>query len=179
MTERRQLLTRMWRPAGEPARRLDDFAEVPCPPPVLLRPKDDPEESAEGIERRHIGRRLENWGMWANMDKRSLMSDGDCMTQVVCANMLRNSKEALKLLPPVVVYSRIDVPDAEAINVAFADLPELHRAVLNWTYVVCAKPWGVAGACGFPTREYETHLEAAQAAISTAVGPMRQHSGSK
>jgi len=165
LTERRITISRGWRPQGAPARRLDDFVESqpaaaqPAPPTATA--------PARQVERRSIGRRLENWGAWANMGSRG-GSGADCMTGVICDNMRRNAVGELH--PPAPVNDRIDIPDAETINRAITKIPEIHRWVLHWTYVVCAKPWGVAGACGFPTREYGIRLGDAQAAIETAVG---------
>ena len=161
MTERRTTITRNWRPAGQPARRIDDFVEVPAEPPT---PRPAP---ARQVERRSIGRRLENWGAWANAGP-TRGGGADNMTAVICENMRRHAVGELH--PPAPVNERIDVVDAERINRAFVKLPEIHRGVLHWTYVVCAKPWAVAGACGFPTREYGVRLGDAQAAIENAAG---------
>lgn len=163
MIERRPTITRGWRPAGAPARRLDDFQEVSAVPTPAV-----PPQPARQVERRSIGRRLENWGMWANMDNRPGGSRSDCMTGVICESMRRHAVGELH--PAAPVNDRIDVPDAEHINVGITRIPEPHRWVLHWTYVVCAKPWGVAGACGFPSREYDQRLAAAQAAIEEIVG---------
>jgi hypothetical protein len=159
------MITLKWRPAGSPARRLDDFVEDRTEPTRAPQRRNQP---ARQVERRSIGRRLENWGMWANMDNRSGGSGADCMTGVICESMRRHAVGELH--PPAPVNDRIDVPDAERINSALGKIDELHRWVLHWTYVVCAKPWGVAGACGFPTREYDGRLLAAQEAIEAVVG---------
>ncbi len=105
--------------------------------------------------------------MWANMGSRG-GGGADCMTGVICENMRRNAVGELHA--PAPVNDRLDMPDAEAMNRAITKIDELHRWVLHWTYVVCAKPWGVAGACGFPTREYGVRLGDAQEAIEQAVG---------
>ena len=161
----RQTITVGWRPAT-PAQRIDDFVEtVPEADRIAQTPvQDDP---ARPVERRSIGRRLENWGMWANLGGRGGRGS-DCMTGVICENMRRNAVGELHA--PAPVNDRIDLPDAEAINRAITKIDEMHRWVLHWTYVVCAKPWGVAGACGFPTREYGVRLGDAQEAIEKAVG---------
>lgn len=164
MTDRRTTISLNWRPSGAPARRHDDFAEAQSAPE---QPTPAPAPTRQ-VERRSIGRRLENWGMWANMGSRGGGGGADCMTGVICDSMRRNAVGELH--PPAPVNDRIDIPDAEAINRAITKIPEIHRWVLHWTYVVCAKPWGVAGACGFPTREYGIRLGDAQAAIEAAVG---------
>jgi hypothetical protein len=161
VTERRATITRTWRPAGAPARRIDDFLEVQAEPEPA---KPAPERL---VERRSIGRRLENWGIWANAGP-SRSAGSDCMTGVICDAMRRHAVGELH--PPSAVDTRIDMADAEAINRAITKIDELHRWVLHWTYVVCARPWGVAGACGFPTKEYGVRLGDAQAAIEDAVG---------
>jgi hypothetical protein len=160
VTERRATLTLNWRPIA-PAQRVDDFLEVaPAPAPVEAKPE-------RQVERRSIGRRLENWGMWANASP-SRGGGSDNMTAVICENMRRHAVGELH--PPAPVNDRIDTPDAELINRAFVKLPDIHRGVLHWTYVVCAKPRGVAGACGFPSAEYGVRLGDAQAAIEAVVG---------
>ena len=162
MTDRRTTITRGWRPSDTPARRIDDFAEVPAEAaPIAQQP-------ARQVERRSIGRRLENWGAWANAGPSRGGGGADCMTGVICDSMRRNAVGELHA--PAPVNDRLDIPDAETINRAITKIPEVHRWVLHWTYVVCAKPWGVAGACGFPTREYGVRLGDAQAAIEAAVG---------
>lgn len=161
MTERRAVITLGWRPQGAPARRRDDFVEV-ANAPALAQQQPEPQ-----VERRSIGRRLENWGMWANAAP-SRGSGGNIMTAVICENMRRHAVGELH--PPAPVNDRIDVPDAERINASLARIAQEHRWILHWTYVVCAKPWGVAGACGFPTREYGVRLGDAQAAIEAAAG---------
>ncbi len=166
MTERRITITRGWR-ATAPAQPVDDFDEVPAEPARQVT-KPAP---VRQVERRSIGRRLENWGAWANMGSRST-GGADCMTGVICDSMRRHAVGELH--PPAPVNDRIDIPDAEAINRAITKIPEIHRWVLHWTYVVCAKPWGVAGACGFPAREYGVRLGDAQAAIEAAVGGVGQ-----
>lgn len=162
MTERRTTIGLNWRPAGQPARRYDDFAEIAYEKPPT--PEAAPERQ---VERRSIGRRLENWGAWANAGP-TRGGGADCMTGVICDSMRRNAVGELH--PPGPVNDRIDIPDAETINRSITKIPEIHRWVLHWTYVVCAKPWGVAGACGFPTREYGVRLGDAQAAIEGVVG---------
>ena len=168
MTEPRSKITLNWRPTGAPAPRRDDFAEVAAEP-VPARPK-----PARQVERRSIGRRLENWGMWANMDSRGGRSGADCMTGAICESMRRNALGEIG--PAAVASDRIDVLDAERINRGIAGIEEGHRWVLHWTYVVCARPWGVAGACGFPTREYAARLAAAQAAIEGILGAQQRPS---
>lgn len=166
MTERRPTITRSWR-ADAPRPRLDDFVEAPAD---AQRPVVQPARLADRlVERRSIGRRLENWGAWANMDNRGGRGGSDCMTGIICESMRRHAVGELG--PAAPVNDRIDVVDAERINLAITKIVEAHRWVLHWTYVVCAKPWGVAGACGFPTSEYKTRLEEAQAAIEIAAGP--------
>lgn len=162
MTERRTTITLAWRP-GTPTRRVDDFTEVDHaagPAPATSAP-------ARQVERRSIGRRLENWGAWANAAS-SRGGGSDVMTAVICENMRRNAVGELH--PPAPVNDRIDTTDAERINRAFVRLSAIHRGVLHWTYIVGAKPWAIAGACGFPSREYGVRLGDAQAAIEEAAG---------
>jgi hypothetical protein len=156
----RTKITLNWRPAGAPAQRLDDFEEVGGE----VTQRQERRQRIEVVpERCSIGRRLENWGAWANMDDRGGRGGNDCMTGVICESMRRHAVGELH--PAAPVNDRIDVPDAERINRGITKIDEAHRWVLHWTYVVCAKPWGVAGACGFSTREYPTRLANAQRAI--------------
>ena len=164
MTERRAIITRRWRPAGAPARRLDDFQEAA------------PQNAAEAatsapvriVERRSIGRRLENWGMWANAAPSRGGRGADCMTGAICDSMRRHAIGELH--PPAPVNDRIDVVDAERINRAFVRLSDGRRGILHWTYVVGVKARAVAGACGFPSHEYGARLGDAQAAIEELAG---------
>lgn len=162
MTERRATITRNWRPAAAPAPRVDDFEEASAEPARMPERRRQPELIEE---RRSIGRRLENWGMWANMGG-SHGSRSDCMTGVICESMRRHAAGVIG--PAAPVNDRIDVPDAERINAGITRIDQAHRNVLQWTYVVCAKPWAVAGACGFPSSEYGARLAEAQAAIEAA-----------
>jgi len=90
------------------------------------------------------------------------------MTGAICESMRRHAVGELH--PAAPVNDRIDMDDAERINRAFVKLSQIHRGVLQWTYVVGAKPWAVAGACGFATSEYDVRLGDAQAAIEAAAG---------
>jgi hypothetical protein len=164
LTDRRTKITLGWR-SSTPSRRVDDFVQVagePLPAPERRR---HPERQ---VERRSIGRRLENWGMWANQDTSRGGGRADCMTGVICDSMRRHAAGVIG--PPAPVNDRIDVPDAERINGGITKIAEAHRWVLHWTYVVGAKPWAVAGACGFPSNEYGIRLGDAQAAIEEVVG---------
>jgi hypothetical protein len=164
LTERRTTITRSWR-ASAPAPRIDDFLEVAAAPePTLVDTRPQP---AQQIERRSIGRRLENWGAWANAAP-TRGGGNDCMTGAICENMRRHAVGELH--PAAPVNDRIDMDDAERINRAFVKLAQIHRGVLQWTYVVGAKPWAVAGACGFHSSEYGVRLGDAQAEIEAAVG---------
>jgi hypothetical protein len=164
LSERRATITLGWRPPGAPARRIDDFCEA-APTPAVSKPA-----PARVIERRSIGRRLENWGMWANNAPSSVGGRGNNMTAVICENMRRLAGGELG--PAASVDDRIDVVDAERIQAALIKIDEMHRWVLNWTYVMCAKPWAVAGACGFPSKEYGVRLGDAQAAIESVAGAL-------
>lgn len=171
MTERRITITRKWR-SDAPTRRHDDFVEVLARPAPAQQPVAP--TRARLVERRSIGRRLENWGMWANSGP-SRGGRSDCMTDVICENMRRHAVGELH--PAAPVNDRIDMADAEAINRGITKIAEIHRWVLHWTYVVCAKPWAVAGACGFPSAEYGVRLGDAQAAMEAIVGGIgMQHS---
>lgn len=164
MTERRTTITRNWRPAAAPAPRVDDFEEASAEPTRMPERRKQPEFQ---VERRSIGRRLENWGLWANTGS-SGRGAGDCMTGVICESMRRHAAGVIG--PAAPVNDRIDAPDAECINLGITRIAQAHRNVLQWTYVVCAKPWAVAGACGFPSSEYGARLVEAQSAIEAIVG---------
>jgi hypothetical protein len=167
LSEPRTKITLTWRPAGAPARRHDDFIEIGGASATTRTVTPRPLQIVPARRAADIGRRLENWGMWANLDNRPGAGRAACMTGAICDSMRRHAAGVIG--PAAAVHDRINVPDAELINAGMTRIEQQHRAVLNWTYVVCAKPWAVAGACGFPTCEYGERLAAAQAAIESVV----------
>jgi DNA-directed RNA polymerase specialized sigma24 family protein len=166
LTERRTTITVGWRPAGAPARRVDDFLEVAAEPEPL---QQQPERR---VERRNISRRLENWGAWAT----SRGSRGaDCMTGLVCESARRAALG--DVWSGHEVRDRIDARDAERIQAAIPKISQDQRWVLNWTYVEGQKESVVAAACGFPLREYAQRLVDAQAAIESVVNEITNRKG--
>lgn len=164
MTERRTTITRTWRPAGAPARRQDDFEQIdgmpvePAPPPTRRIDLDAPPRA----ERRGIGRRLENWGAWAN----ARGSRGpDCMTGAICESLRRS--ELGDVWSGHQVSDRIDPLDAARIQAAFAKLDQQHRSILHWTYIAGERDRVVAKLCGFPRLELEERLIEAQSAVES------------
>lgn len=160
MTDRRTTISLIWRPTGAPARRYDDFDEVPAEAAPIQ------QKSACQVERRAIGRRLENWGQWANA--RGIV-EASSNAAAIYENARRAGLVDQNRLSQTYAQ-HIDVADAERINTALTEIDARHLGVLQGTYVSCLKPWAVAGACGFLTREYGVRLGDAQAAMEAAVG---------
>lgn len=167
MSELRTKITRGWRPASmTPARRRDDFQEGEAT--ALTSRTLGARTIAVQPARRasDIGRRLENWGAWANGQG---TKGPDCMTGAICD---RARRAALgDNLAGSYAVDRVNNADAERINTAFVRLAADHRKVLHWTYVMGAKDRVVAKVCEFPRDEYDGRLRAAQDAIESAAGP--------
>lgn len=125
--ERRERITLGWRP-GAPARRVDDFAEVPhlavAPTPPA------PHEP----ERREIGARLENWARWATETDRMIGTSPTAM-------MIDRAKRAAGIVEqPTGERRQVDEADALRLERAMRNLSEQHRLLLWWCYIRQAQP---------------------------------------
>lgn len=124
---RREKLTLNWRPKGAPARRIDDFTEVPhlavAPVPAAAEP-----------ERRDIGLRLENWARWATESERTIGSS-------CTAKMIDRAKRAAGIVEERSGERRqVDEADAVLLERAMRDLETNHRLLLWWCYIRQAQP---------------------------------------
>jgi len=125
--ERRERITLGWRP-GTPARRVDDFAEVPHLA-VAAKPA-APHEP----ERREIGARLENWARWATESERQIGSS-------TTAKMIdRAKREAGIVEQPTGERRQVDDLDALRLERAMRHLSTQHRMLLWWCYIRQAQP---------------------------------------
>jgi hypothetical protein len=130
MTERRTTITRIWRPVGEPARRVEDFAEIPHLTvwPAQAAP------AANQPDRREIGARLENWARWATECERDIGSSPT-------ARMIDRAKREAGIVEDR-TGERRDVDDHDALRLeqAMRHLTTQHRMLLWWCYIRQAQP---------------------------------------
>lgn len=126
MIERREKLTLNWRPRGTPARRLDDFAEIPH---LAVAPEPQPEPDT-----RDIGLRLENWARWATESTRDIGVSGT-------AKMIDRAKREAGIVEERSSERRqVDEADALRIERAMRDLDTRNRMLLYWCYIRQAQP---------------------------------------
>lgn len=131
MTERRQLITRQWRPAGEPARRADDFAEIPH---LAITATPATPAARHQPDHREIGARLENWARWATESERQIGSSAT-------AKMIDRAKLEAGIVEPRTNERRaVDDADALLIERAMRHLTTQHRMLLWWCYIRQARP---------------------------------------
>jgi hypothetical protein len=124
---RREKLTLNWRPRDQPARRVDDFAEIPhlavTPAPAAVEP-----------ERKEIGARLENWARWATENERKIGSSST-------AKMIDRAKLAAGIVEERTGERRsVDEADALRLEQVMRDLETSHRLLLWWCYIRQAQP---------------------------------------
>lgn len=166
MTERRATITLNWRPAGEPARRFDDFAEVPRAAAKDALRVPVPELELEQ-DRREIGSRLENWSRWCTANGQRPASSP---TGAFCDRLRREALGAE--VNPSGERRRIDEDDALLIERAMPKLDTKHRMLLWWCYIKQAPPHLVCNRMGIPNRpatEFVNRFRAAQAAIEDSL----------
>jgi len=161
--ERRELITRRWRPLGEPARRVDDFAEQPhlaisaAPPAPAARQQPD---------RREIGSRLENWSRWATECERDIASSPT-------ARMIDRAKREAGIVEERTGERRdVDELDALRLEQAMRHLTTQHRMLLWWCYIRQAQPDVVCRKMSIahkPATLFIDMFRQAQAAVESAV----------
>jgi len=167
LTERRTTITRNWRPAGAPARRHDDFAEV-----AFVAPSPAPEPPA--VDRSAIAERLENWGRWCRSSEGSTAAA--CMTGAICESMLRwagGGEPRAAGVGPV-----IDSNDAALLGRAMVKLTLDHRRLLGLLYVDEKRKQFIGALLRIPPSDFDKQLCEAQDAIA-AVLTVYQNSNSK
>lgn len=161
MTERRQLLTRRWRPVGEPARRVDDFAEIPH-----LAVSAAPAPAANQADHREIGARLENWSRWATECERDIASSPT-------ARMIDRAKREAGIVEERTGERReVDEHDALRLEQAMRHLSTQHRMLLWWCYIRQARPEVVCRKMSIahkPATLFIDMFRQAQAAVESLV----------
>ena len=107
--------------------------------------------------------RLENWARWATARG---SRGADCMTGAICEGL---RKAALgNVWSGHDVRDQIDSADAVRIQLAMPKIPFAQRLLLDWCYVVQARPEVVSRKCSFPVREFVVRFREAQEAIEEA-----------
>lgn len=162
MTERRATISLNWRPAGTPARRIDDFAELPHLPT-----NDVPAPAAPARpDRREIGLRLENWARWNNANESRGPSS---QTGAICERLRRAAEGTATTSGE---RRSIDEQDALLLERGMRELETRHRMLLWWCYIRQAMPEVVCRKMGIAHRPSTVFLEQfyqAQAAIESVV----------
>jgi len=160
LTDRRTTISLNWRPAGVPARRYDDFAELPYAHPAPHRQDDAaPPDTGE------IDQRLKNWGRWANADYRRINRTA---TAAFCDRLRREAGLHQ-------VHSderrRLDDDDAYRIERALDPLRGTQKAILRMHYVDGRAWQAIMRVLQFPVKRelFESLLVNAQVAIESVV----------
>lgn len=157
LIERREQITLKWRPAGTPARRIDDFAELPFVPPAPPAPAQEPDT-------RDIGLRLENWARWATESTRTIGVSGT-------AKMIDRAKREAGIVEEHSNERRqVDEADALRIERAMRGLDTRNRMLLYWCYIRQAQPDVVCRKMSIahkPASVFVEQFRAAQAAVET------------
>ncbi|GEM_PF-1572329 len=128
MIERREKITLNWRPRGTPARRLDDFAEIPH---LAIAPEPQPEPDT-----RDIGLRLENWARWATTVNGGRVIHAS-QTGAICERLRREAEGDTSRTGE---RRHVDEADAMRIERAMRDLDTRNRMLLYWCYIRQAQP---------------------------------------
>lgn len=171
MIEQRKTISLNWRPAGMPARRVDDFAEVPYATAVA-RPL--PQAPAPGPDRSAITQRLENWGRWAKSSEGPVAAA--CMTGAICESLRRAE---LGTASTVMLGERaIDTADAVLVGRAMVRLNLDQRRILGLLYVEGQRKGFIAAMVRFHPDDFDQHLASAQDALLAALS-LYQNSNSK
>lgn len=171
MIEQRKTISLNWRPAGTPARRVDDFAEVPYATPAA---RVEPPAPAPGPDRSRITQRLENWGRWAKSSEGPVAAAS--MTGAICESLRRAELGTASIAVPG--ERAIDSADAVLVGRGMVKLTLDHRRILGLLYVDGARKPYIAAFVRVHPDDFEQHLTAAQDALSAALS-MCQNSNSK
>lgn len=165
MTERRSIITRIWRPVGEPARRVEDFAEIPHLTvwPAQAAP------AANQPDRREIGARLENWARYYTQSNREIevtpigrMYGISRLAEEIAAGTVESNGER----------RQYDEQDAWLIEQAMRHLTERHRDLLVWCYIRQAQPEVVCRKMSIahrPATLFVDMFRQAQAAVESSL----------
>ncbi|MFK3738966.1 hypothetical protein [Massilia sp. TN1-12] len=160
MTDRRSTITLNWRPAGQPARRVDDFAEVPYTPRNATRRQERQDHASSPIHER-----LQNWARWANAKERFIARSA---TAAFCDRL---KKEAGLLESFSDERRRMDDEDAYLIELSLFHLRGTQKAILRMHYVEGRAWQPIMRVLQFPVRRelFESLLRTAQAAVELMV----------
>lgn len=173
MTERRATITLNWRPAGEPARRIDDFAQVPYEPPHPTRATDA--ANLPPAHGREIEPRLENWARWATSGEGPTAAA--CMTGAICETLRKAAQGITSTVDPT--GRGIDTHDAVLIGRAMVRIGLDHRRLLGLFYVDRERKGYIAALMRFPPLEFDRRMIEAQEAIEAALSKSYQNSNSQ
>lgn len=160
MTDRRTTISLTWRPAGAPARRQDDFAEVP-----YVRPQPQRRAAREHQDTGDIDQRLQNWGRWANADYRRINRTA---TAVFCDRLRR---EAGLQESHSDERRQLDDEDAYRIELGLHSLRGTQKRILR-LYYVDGRAWqAIMRVLQFPIRRelFDSLLAGAQVAIQSVI----------
>lgn len=165
MTERRNTLTLNWRPAGQPARRVDDFAQVAYVPPQATR-KTDELRPDMGV----IHERLQNWARWANAEYRIINRSP---TAVHCDRLRREAGQEIAFADE---RRKIDEDDAYLIERSLFQLTGTQTKMLRMFYAEGRRWQPICRVLQFPVRQelFESMLANAQQAIEVATRQYRR-----
>src|SRR5205814_8576178 len=152
-----------WRPVGQPARRRDDFAEVPYTPRLVTRATDVTPKQVE--LRDDIGARLENWGRWAKSGDGPVAAA--CMTGAICETM-RKAVEGVAPSQNGDMRS-IDTNDAVLIGRSMVRLPLEQRKLPGLHYVDGARKGYIAALMRLKTDTLDARLLRAQVDLEEVV----------
>lgn len=173
MTDRRATITLNWRPAGQPARRVDDFAEVPYTPRLVTRATDNlPKQPCRQSD---IAARLENWAKWAKSGEGPTAAA--CMTGAICET-LRKAVEGIRPSESADMRS-IDSNDAVLIGRAMVRLTLDQRRLLGLYYVDGERKGFIAAMMRFPVGRFDHKLVQAQDELEEIAARLYQNSNSK
>jgi len=172
MTERRTL-TLTWRPVGQPARRRDDFAEVPYIPRLRTRATDALPKPVE--LRADITARLENWAKWAKGGEGPKAAA--CMTGAICET-LRKAVEGILANQNADMRS-IDTNDAVLIGRSMVRLPLEQRKLIGLYYVDGARKGYIAALMRFKTETFDARLLRAQEDLAEVIARLSHNSNTQ
>lgn len=160
MTDRRSTITLNWRPAGQSARRIDDFAEVPYTPRNATRRQERQDHTSSPIHER-----LQNWARWANAKERHIARSA---TAAFCDRL---KKEAGLLESFSDERRRMDDEDAYQIERGLFHLRATQKAILRYHYVEGRSWQPIMRVLQLPVRRelFESMLRTAQAALELMV----------
>lgn len=171
MIEQRKTITLNWRPAGTPARRIDDFAEVPY---ATAAARVELPAPAPGPDRSGITQRCENWGRWAKSSEGPVAAAS--MTGAICESLRRAELGTASTVIPG--ERAIDTADAVLVGRAMVRLSLDQRRILGLLYVDGQRKGFIAALVRFHPDDFEQRLAAAQDALSAALS-VYQNSNSK